>query len=81
MFPNKFRYFGVPFFPLVNEGWEDRGEVKSAWVEKDKAQIVKIHDYCKTVVHIGIQKDELFKFCPACLIKFTKDGKRPIKNA
>lgn len=30
---------------------------------------ILVHELCKTPIHIGRDNNELFQFCPRCLIK------------
>lgn len=49
-------------------GWKDLGDVKKY-----------VHDFCGKSSHAGKSKEELFLFCPTCLIKITritKSGKK-----
>ena len=71
MFP---KYKGI-FFKRPDE-WKDRGEVGSYtfFREKEKAyrEVVDKCSYCKHIIHIGIENENLFKFCPFCLCKIKE---------
>lgn len=66
-------HYGFPYYITVGHlwwkkrvpnGWEDRGAVKTD--EK-----IAVHKDCYTLVHIGIEGSETFRFCPKCLVKIT----------
>ena len=68
---------GFPYYSSYKEpiGWEDRGAV-SSYSTKIKGETIyhtEICNYCNKTVHIGREDGVVFKFCPVCLIKFTKD--------
>lgn len=45
-------------------GWEDRGCVES-YIENLKIMQEQC-SYCHTIIHIGIENNKVFKFCPKC---------------
>lgn len=63
MFPQKTKWFEK------NIGWEDLGEVESVYTGIEGKRNFEIHIFCKTTINIGKENDELFKFCPRCMVK------------
>ena len=68
MFPNKKGFF------KKKDNWEDLGKIKIiSVIENDKSYSSRmLHSFCNTVIHIGRENGELFRFCPKCMIKVKK---------
>lgn len=49
--------------------WQDRGEIELTYNSKTKLSSWVTHAFCNTRVHIGKEGDEIFYFCPKCLIQ------------
>lgn len=58
------------FAPDELVGWEDRGEIGVRAIPYEKPTIDTCN-YCYSVIHIGIENHNLFKFCPKCMIKIN----------
>lgn len=67
MFPNKTKWLRRPI------GWKDLGLVAKSTVQKDGKDYTQttIHSMCKRRVRVGKENNELFNYCPNCLIKAT----------
>lgn len=63
MFPEKTKWF------KINIGWQDLGEVNSVYNPQTKCLDYDCHLLCKTIINIGKENGEVFRFCPRCLIK------------
>ena len=63
-FPYK-NWFGRPV------GWKDLGEVdKLDFIEDGKLYCKsELHTFCGRRINVGKENQELFYFCPRCLIK------------
>lgn len=48
-------------------GWKDLGEVFSSY--KDDKKILFVHNVCQRISHVGKEDNEIFRFCPLCLVK------------
>lgn len=64
-FPNK--VLSVPI------GWEDRGVMNFVYKKDDKTTYKEIHTYCGSTLHVGIENEIAFKFCPMCFIKMKEE--------
>lgn len=62
MFPNKKGFFNRP------DGWEDLGAVEGT-SSGNRTISYKAHALCMTTLHVGKEANELFRFCPRCLVK------------
>jgi hypothetical protein len=62
-FPEK-NFFGFP------KGWKDLGEIKPIHILIDGKVILEreLHTLCHTRLHVGKEGENLFIFCPRCLV-------------
>ena len=82
MFPQKSKIFKRPI------GWKDLGaQRKTHFIENGKSLTMNdCHKLCGKRVHIGKENEELFMFCPRCLIKIiqqyvqTKPKRKEIRH-
>ena len=73
-FPNKKITKGWLMNYEEEDGWEDLGQIDSMSREEDGWISYKvIHGICGTVVNIGKENNEIFRFCPRCLRKVEND--------
>lgn len=59
---------GIVFKRKVPFGWEDRGEVGEYYDEN--GDLIRMKDnFCRALLHVGIDESGAFRFCPKCLVK------------
>lgn len=64
MFPQRTKFLRRPI------GWQDLWEsIYYGDIKDGKESLLDEHDACHTVIHIGKENGELFKFCPRCEVK------------
>lgn len=72
-FPQKkTRKIGLwPFRKTVeeNDGWEDLGPKNDFSIEGKEGKWRTVHNVCCDTVHVGRECDDLFTFCPRCMVK------------
>ena len=64
--------FPYKIMGVIPMGWRDLGSVFGrTYINESNSNIYSIeeHKYCNAIVHIGLENNELFKFCPKCLVK------------
>lgn len=79
MFPNykieeSRGFLGIKRKKRVPDGWEDHGEVYNhldvcyGYGPETYFEEWEFHKFCRSKVHIGRDKERMFKFCPECMI-------------
>lgn len=51
------------------KGWKYKGQSGETYDPEKKVYMTLTHTFCKTIVHVGIEKGEPFRFCPLCEVK------------
>lgn len=62
-FPQKTKFLKRPI------GWENLGKIGFNFKFREPSYIT--HNFCKTILKIGKENGELFKFCPRCMVKIN----------
>lgn len=55
------------FLGLKCDGWQDLGSVDGEQI--GSAELYSTHILCNRICHVGKEENNLFLFCPRCLIK------------
>lgn len=64
-FPQKTKFLKRPL------GWTDLGSIGSHWEEAEKRQMFHIHSLCGQRIRIGKEENNLFRYCPRCMVKLS----------
>lgn len=68
-FPEYIRGGLFQLFRKIPFGWEDRGKVERNENDTFSYSSFKCCIVCNSILRIGKEKDQLFRYCPKCLIK------------
>lgn len=66
-FPNYIQGGLFQLFRKIPFGWENRGKVKRE--HKEDYSSIKCCVVCNSILRVGKEQEQLFRYCPICLIK------------
>ena len=69
-FPHYRRGGWLQLFRMKPWGWEDRGKCKT--IDDGEYLHKKFCHRCNTILHIGRENNQSFRFCPKCLTKIKE---------